>query len=133
MIQLTAQTHILLATQPADFRQGIDGFAAICRQKLASDPRSGTLFVFINRRKTMIRALSYDGTGFWLMTKRLSKGKFNGWPTAGEPIHPLAAKSLRLLLMEVNEAPTNRSEWQKVNPVNTKEDHAECAQTDTTT
>jgi transposase len=39
-------------------------------------PRSGTLFVFINRNKTMVRSLIYDGTGFWLMTKRLSKGRF---------------------------------------------------------
>lgn len=67
---------ILQAINPADFRCGIDGFVAICRRQLAQDPRSGILFVFINRNKTMIRALSYDGTGFWLMTKRLSKGKF---------------------------------------------------------
>ena len=98
MIHLTAQTHILLATQPADFRAGIDGLAAVCRGKLASDPRSGTLFVFINRSKTMIRTLAYDGTGFWLMTKRLSKGKFQDWPKAGAALNPVAAKTLRALL-----------------------------------
>jgi transposase len=76
MIYLTAETHILLATQPADFRKGIDRFVAVCRRALASDPRSGALFVFINRSKIMVRCLSFDGTGFWLMTKRLSKGKF---------------------------------------------------------
>ena len=99
MIHLTADTHILLATQPADFRQGIDGLAAVCRNRLLGDPRSGTLFVFINRSKTMIRTLAYDGTGFWLMTKRLSTGKFPYWPTANEAIHPLAAKHLRQLLV----------------------------------
>jgi transposase len=98
MIFLTANTPILLAIQPADFRCGIDGFVAICRRQLAQDPRSGTLFVFINRNKTMIRALSYDGTGFWLMTKRLSKGKFSNWPTAKEAITSMQAKHLRLLL-----------------------------------
>jgi len=55
MIHLTADTHILLSIQPADFRQGIDGLAAVCRSRLASDPRSGALFVFINRSKTMVR------------------------------------------------------------------------------
>ena len=45
----------------------------------------------------MIRALTYDGSGFWLMTKRLSKGKFTGWPTAGA-ISILAATELRVLL-----------------------------------
>lgn len=98
MILLTANTPILLAVKPADFRCGIDGFVAICRQQLKQDPRSGILFVFINRKKTMIRALSYDGTGFWLMTKRLSKGNFSNWPTAKEAISPMQAKHLRLLL-----------------------------------
>ncbi len=64
MIQLTAQTKILLATTPADFRCGIDGLAALCRLQIKHDPRCQTLFVFINRSKTMIRALTYDGTGF---------------------------------------------------------------------
>jgi transposase len=92
MIHLTADTHILLATQPTDFRCGIDGLGAVCRGRLAKDPRSGTLFVFINRSKTMVRTLAYDGTGFWLMTKRLSKGRFKGWPKTGEPINPIAAR-----------------------------------------
>jgi transposase len=98
MINLTAQTPILLATQPADFRCGIDGLAAVCRGALASDPRSGTLFVFINRSKTMIRTLAYDGTGFWLMTKRLSAGKFKDWPQSNTALNPVAAKTLRTLL-----------------------------------
>lgn len=98
MIHLTADTQILLATQPADFRKGVDGFVAVCRRALASDPRSGALFVFINRNKTMVRSLSYDGTGFWLMTKRLSKGKFQGWPKSSETLSPVAAKQLRALL-----------------------------------
>ncbi|PAJ75715.1 hypothetical protein CJF42_03535 [Pseudoalteromonas sp. NBT06-2] len=46
----------------------------------------------------MVRALSYDGTGFWLMTKRLSKGKFTSWPSSNNNIEPLIAKQLRQLL-----------------------------------
>lgn len=99
MIYLTANTHILIAIAPADFRQGIDGLAAVCRHKLSVNPRSGTVFVFINRNKTMVRALSYDGTGFWLMTKRLSKGKFQQWPTSSQSIEPIIAKQLRKLLI----------------------------------
>lgn len=68
MIHLTAETQILLATKPADFRRGIDGFAALCRNQLKQEPRNGTLFVFTNRRRTMLRALCYDGSGFWLMS-----------------------------------------------------------------
>lgn len=99
MIQLSAQTRILLATQAADFRQGIDGLVALCRHELHKDPRDGTYFVFINRRKTMVRVLVYDGTGFWLMTKRLSKGKFQGWPKAASPLSAMEAKHLSRLVL----------------------------------
>ena len=98
MIHLTSSSRILIATQPADFRQGIDGFAAVCQQQLSSDPRSGSIFVFINRNKTMVRALTYDDNGFWLMTKRLSKGKFRGWPRHHASITPMVAAQLRQLL-----------------------------------
>lgn len=102
MIHLTSDTQILLAIQPADFRCGIDGFAALCRRQLTQEPRNGTLFVFINRRRTMLRALCYDGTGFWLMSKRLSKGRFQDWPRSyQEPVAPLAAKQLKALLQGV--------------------------------
>ena len=99
MIQLSANTTILLATQPADFRNGIDGFAAMCRPLLQQNPQSGTVFVFINKRKTMIRALHYDGNGFWLMTKRLSKGRFQYWPRSTTDMSAMQAKELRQLLM----------------------------------
>ena len=98
MMHMTNETPILLASEPADFRKGLDGFIALCRLSLAQDPRSDVRFVFINKSKTMIRALSYDGTGFWLMTKRLSKGKFLGWPTRGETVNTYTAKQLSQLL-----------------------------------
>jgi len=98
MILLSAQSKILLAPSPQDFRKGIDGFAALCRNQLGQDPRSGLFFVFINRSKTMIRLLAYDGNGFWLMTKRLSKGKYRHWPQAEQEATPYQAKELRLLL-----------------------------------
>ncbi|WP_081324716.1 IS66 family insertion sequence element accessory protein TnpB [Vibrio splendidus] len=57
MIHLTAQSHILIAIQPADFRCGIDGLAALCKQRLSQDPRNNSLFVFINRNRMMVRVL----------------------------------------------------------------------------
>ena len=72
MIQIAPQMRILLAVEPVDFRKGIDGLAALCRQALASDPLSGTLFVFCSRRRQAIKCLSYDGQGFWICQKRLS-------------------------------------------------------------
>ncbi len=76
----------------------IDGLVALCQHPLNQEPRSGTLFVFINRSKTMVRLLAYEENGYWLMTKRLSQGTYQGWPRAEEPVTPLQAKVLRQLL-----------------------------------
>ena len=69
MIQVAPQMRILLAVEPADFRKGIDGLAQICRAELESDPFSGALFVFRNRRATALKVLAYDGQGFWMCYK----------------------------------------------------------------
>jgi transposase len=80
MIQITPQMRILVAVETVDFRKGIDGLAALCRQVLASDPLCGALFVFCSRRRHAIKCLTYDGQGFWICQKRLSQGRFTGWP-----------------------------------------------------
>lgn len=99
MIQITSHMRILLATAPADFRNGIDGLAKRCRKVLKSDPFSGYMFVFRNKKATAIKILVYDGQGFWLCQKRLSSGKFEWWPKAdGNRYSQLAAHQLQLLI-----------------------------------
>jgi transposase len=83
MIQIAPQMRILLAVEPVDFRNGIDGLAALCRRALSIEPLGGTLFVFCSRRRHALKFLMYDGQGFWLCQKRLSAGRFRGWPKAG--------------------------------------------------
>jgi transposase len=99
MIQLTPHMRILVAVAPIDFRAGIDGLAGACRQRLQSDPFSGALFIFGNRRRTAIKILVYDGQGFWLCQKRLSSGRFPFWPEGATPSCALQACELQLLLM----------------------------------
>ena len=65
-IQLSATMRILVAIEPVDLRKGIDGLAQFCREKLAADPFSGSLFIFRSRRGTTIKALAFDGQGYWL-------------------------------------------------------------------
>ena len=81
VIQITPQMRILVAVEPADFRKGIDGLAQLCRTALERNPFSGTVFVFRSRSGKAIKLLVYDGQGFWLCQKRLSKGRFRFWPT----------------------------------------------------
>ena len=60
MIQVAPQMRLLVAIEPVDFRKGIDGLVGVCRQVLRSDPFSGAVFVFRNRRKTALKILIYD-------------------------------------------------------------------------
>lgn len=72
MLQLTPHSRIFLAAQPVDFRKGIAGLAALCRQVLSENPLNGAFTVFRNRTGTTLKLLAYDGQGFWLCTNYLS-------------------------------------------------------------
>ena len=109
MIQVTAQMRVLVAVEPADFRKGIDGLARVCRAELESDPMSGAVFVFRNRRQTAIKILAYDGQGFWLCQKGLSSGHFERGPSArdGRAARTLRAHELAVLLSGGDPEATN--------------------------
>lgn len=117
MIQLTPQMRILLSVEAVDFRKGIDGLCVVCRAVLATDPFSGVVFVFVNKRRTAIKVLMYDGQGFWLCQKRLSKGRFRWWPkkNPARRHRVLAVHELQLLMWNGN---PGRAEvgplWKKV-------------------
>jgi transposase len=99
MIQVTPQMRVLLAAEPVDFRKGIDGLARVCREVLKSDPFSCYVFIFRNKRGSAIKILMYDGQGFWLCQKRLSKGKFIWWSAKGNGnLKPLAVHEVQLLI-----------------------------------
>ena len=114
MIQITPQMHVLVAVEPVDLRKGIDGLAAVCRERLQADPFSGWLFIFRSRRATAIRVLCYDGQGFWMAHKRLSKGRFPWWPTAETAAKRLAAHQAQLLLAAGNPETEAAPVWRKV-------------------
>lgn len=118
MIQLTPQMRILVAVEPIDFRRGIDGLAQLCRQALAADPFSGAVFVFRSRRGTAIKILAYDGQGFWLCQKRLSKGRFRHWPDAmGGVSRSMFAHQLQILLAGGNPDATQAApQWRPIVP-----------------
>jgi len=103
MIQLTPQMRFVVAVEPADFRRGIDGLARLCKDVLKHDPFNGWVFVFRNRRATALKILVYDGQGFWLCHKRLSRGHFSWWPASPtRASKTLAAHQLQVLLAAGN-------------------------------
>ena len=102
MLQLTPQHRLLLAVEPVDFRKGIDGLKAICREQLKDNPFNGTVFVFSNRSRTSVKLLVYDATGFWLCQKRFSKGRLAWWPSNGNQSVKIRSSELMILLAQGN-------------------------------
>jgi len=98
MLQLSPQSRIFLATEPVDFRKGIDSLAAVCRQVLGENPLEGAVYVFRNRSGTALKLLLYDGQGYWLCMKRLSQGRFTWWPETADARVPLSARELIIVL-----------------------------------
>ena len=97
MLQITPQMRILVAVEAVDFRKGIDSLAQLCRAKLNTDPFSGCLFVFRSKRAASIKIVVYGGQGFWLATKRLSKGRFRWWPEAEAAARELQVHQAQVL------------------------------------
>lgn len=69
--------RIWLYAQPTDMRKSFNGLCALVSGVLSETPTSGAMFVFINRRKTHIKILYFDGSGFCIWFKRLEQGQFN--------------------------------------------------------
>ena len=117
MISISPQTRIYVQTVPINFKNGIDGLAAQCREVLQLDPFSGALFVFRNKIGTSIKILFYDSQGFWLAQKRFSQGRLRFWPKQDgtQMTKELAARELHTLLWNGN--PNGASfapEWRKI-------------------
>ncbi|MFY1828660.1 IS66 family insertion sequence element accessory protein TnpB [Myxococcus fulvus] len=74
---LPRAVRILLARQPADMRNSIDGLAAIVRAQWKGTLYAGHLFVFVSRRGDKVKILSWDAGSFDITYKRLEQGRFH--------------------------------------------------------
>ncbi len=89
--------RIWLYTRPVDMRKSYDGLTALVEPALQENPLSGQLFVFINRRRTQIKILYFDRSGYCIWMKRLEQGQFR-YTTSATNKQALSWTELKLLL-----------------------------------
>jgi len=83
MFRASRERDIFVFHDRVSFHKQIDGLAAIVRQHMRLDPMSGAYFVFRSRSRHSVRILFFNGDGFELLTRRLSRGCFEHWPKEG--------------------------------------------------
>jgi transposase len=83
MLSFPGSLKVFIALEACDMRAGANTLHALVAEKLKEDSRNGALFVFTNKRRDLIKIIHFDGTGLWLLSKRLERGTFF-WPRAAE-------------------------------------------------
>ena len=99
MLTLPPAVKIHVAVDPVDMRKSFDGLASVTREHIQLDPMSGHVFVFRNKRRTLMKLIFWDRTGFVVLAKRLSRGTFRLPVEAPEGAKALELEAAQLGLM----------------------------------
>lgn len=97
MFRLADNLRVYLHRDPIDFRAGINGLAILVEQNMGHNPFERAVFAFCNRRRTRMKLLFFDRSGFVLVLKALSEDKFR-WPRREEKVVVLEAEQLHWLV-----------------------------------
>lgn len=104
MLIFTKSLRVCLAVEPCDLRASFERLAVLVKERLGEDERSNQVFVFSNRRRNRVKLLYWDGSGLWVMAKRLEEGTFT-WPQGveeGQTKLRLRAEALEMLLSGID-------------------------------
>ncbi len=99
MLALPSNVRLFMATEPADFRKGFDGLAALVESNFGMESISGHVFVFLNKRANQVRMLFWERDGFWLLTKRLEAGTFRRIRREGPAATQIEIDTTELVLL----------------------------------
>lgn len=103
MLAFPAAIRIYVAVQPVDMRKSFNGLWSAVSEQLHEDPKSGALFAFINKERTRLKLLYWDGTGVWVLAKRLEQGRFSWAAVTDERAKiALAPEALSMLVNGVD-------------------------------
>lgn len=83
MLSFCGSIKVFVALDPCDMRKSFNGLYGLVTEHLKEDPKGGALFVFSNKQHNRLKILFFDGTGIWICSKRLERGRFS-WPRSSE-------------------------------------------------
>ena len=94
------QVRIFICREPVDMRKSFDGLSGAVIDVIDHDPQSGHLFIFFNRKRSMMTALVWESSGYWVLSKRLDQGRFQVFDRLSdhESRFELSSSELALLL-----------------------------------
>ena len=93
--------RIFIRPGHTDLRKASNGLTVIVQERMGQDPFSGSVYLFCNRDRTLLKAVYWDKSGFWLSQKRLEKEKYP-WPGTMEAARELSAEELKMLLAGID-------------------------------
>ena len=113
MLSFAGNLRVFVALEPCDMRKSFNGLQALVVGKLEEDPMQGALFAFTNKSRTRLKLLYWDGSGLWVLAKRLERGSFS-WPKVSDPTKTklkLAPEALALLMDGIDMKDGCRRPW----------------------
>ena len=111
MLTFPSALKIYLAVEPVDMRKSFNGLWSLAEQKLGENPRQGAVFVFVNKDRDRLKMLYWDGTGIWILAKRLEEGRFT-WPVGSDRTKlSLQPEALTMLMAGIDLKDGCRKAW----------------------
>jgi transposase len=101
MIPDLSSVQIYVKPGVTDMRKQINGLSIIAEEEMELHPGSGSLFLFCNRDRKLIKCIWWDRNGFCLWLKRLERDKFP-WPDTEEQAKEVTVEQLKMLLAGID-------------------------------
>jgi len=117
MLTLAPTVRVYVAPGATNMQRSFDGLVALAEQVVGTEPMSGHVFAFCNRRRNLLKLLIWDSSGFWIHAKRLERGTF-AWPEPreGEKEIVLSVEELSWILGGLDLRQVNRRKWWRREP-----------------